>query len=100
VILDAAEAEAPGLQKLARRFLEADAAHLGVPLDLGSVMARRAEGVPEVHITGAADRLLKHLVATEENALDEDSILMALARIGVQAIMTRAELEGPHGSTP
>jgi hypothetical protein len=49
-----------------------------------------------VHITGAADRLLEHLVATEENALDEDSILMALARIGAQAIMARAELEGDH----
>jgi hypothetical protein len=41
-----------------------------VPLDLPNVMARRAEGVPEVHIPGAADRLLEHLVATEANALE------------------------------
>jgi hypothetical protein len=65
VILDAAEAGAPGLRELARRFLEAGTRHLGVPLDAASVMARRSEGVPEVHITGAAGRLLEHLAATE-----------------------------------
>lgn len=32
VILDVAEAEAPGLRELARRFLEAQAAHLGCRL--------------------------------------------------------------------
>jgi len=93
LILDAAETEAPGLRDLARRFLEAEAGHLGVALDLDSVLVRRAEGVPEVHIPGAADRLLEHLVATGENALADDGIVMALARVGAQAIMTRAELE-------
>jgi hypothetical protein len=59
-ILDMAEAEAPALRDLAWRFLEADAGHLGVPLDRVSVLARRAEGVPEVHVTGAADELVLH----------------------------------------
>jgi len=54
VILDAAEAGAPGLRELAGRFPEAGTRHLGVPLDAASVMARRSEGVPEAHITGAA----------------------------------------------
>ena len=93
VILDAAEAEAPGLRELARRFLEADAGHLGVPLDPGSVAARRAEGVPEVHVTGAADRLLGHLVATEPDPLSDGSVVMAMARAGAQAMVTRAEIE-------
>ena len=52
VILDAPEAEAPGLRELARQILETDARHLGVPLDVSSVMARQAEGVPEVYVTG------------------------------------------------
>jgi hypothetical protein len=65
VILDAAKAEAPGLRELARRFLQTEALHLGVPLDVSSVIARQAEGIPELHITGAADRLLEHLIATE-----------------------------------
>jgi hypothetical protein len=56
VILDTAESEAPGLRELARRFLEAEAAHFGMPLDLASVMARRAEGEPELHISGAGRR--------------------------------------------
>jgi hypothetical protein len=51
VITDAAEAEASGLRKLARRFLEAEAGRLGVPLDVDSGLARRAAGEPEVHIT-------------------------------------------------
>lgn len=50
VILDAAEAEAPGLRELAWWFLETGARHLGVPLDVGSVMARQAKGMPEVHL--------------------------------------------------
>ena len=57
------------LRDTARRFLEAEAHHLGVPLDPGSVMAHRAEGVPELHITGAADEMLKHLMGAGENVL-------------------------------
>ena len=59
--------------------MDIDAGHFGVPLDLANVLARRAEGEPEVHIPGAADRLLEHLVATKENALADDGIVMALA---------------------
>ena len=44
VILDAAEAGAPGLREVARRFLEAETRYLGVPLDAACVMARRSEG--------------------------------------------------------
>jgi hypothetical protein len=54
VILDAAEVEAPGLREPARRSLQAKALHLGVLLDVSSVIARQAEGLPELHITGPA----------------------------------------------
>jgi hypothetical protein len=64
-----------------------------VPLDAASVMARRSEGVPEVHITGAAGRLLEHLAATEPDPLNDGSALMALARTGAQAIAMRIETE-------
>ena len=74
-----------------RRFLEAGTRHLGVPLDAASVMARRSEGVPEVHITGAADRLLEHLAATEPDPLNDGSAFRALARIGAQAMVMRIE---------
>jgi hypothetical protein len=92
VILDAAETEAPGLRELARRFLEDEAGHLGVPLDLASVASRRAGGEPEVHVTGAADRLLEHL-AVQPDTLREHSELTALARAGVQALLSRLEAE-------
>ena len=93
VILDAAEAGAPGLREVARRFLEAETRHLDVPLDAASVMARRSEGVPEVHITGAAGRLPGHLAATEPDAPNDGNAFMALARTGAQAIVTRIETE-------
>jgi hypothetical protein len=55
---------------------------------------RRAEGWPEVHITAAADELLTHLLAAGEDVLaDEEGAFMTLARIGAQALMTRAELD-------
>jgi hypothetical protein len=93
VILDAAGAGAPGLRELARRFLEAGTRHLGVPLDAASVMARRSEGVPEVHIPGAAGRLLEHLAATGPDPLNDGNAFMALACIGAQAIGMRIETE-------
>lgn len=101
VILDAAETEARGLRELVRRFLEAEARHLDVPLDLASVMARQAEGVPEVHITGVADELVRHL-ASHADALSGGSALTVLARVGAQAMVSRAELEadGPSVECP
>jgi len=98
VILDPAEAGAPGLREPARRFPEAGTRHLGVPLDAASVMARRSEGVPEAHLTGAAGRLLEHLAATEPDPLNNGSAFMALARTGAQATVTRIETEaaGQH----
>lgn len=92
LILDVAVAEAPGLRDLARRFLESEAGHLGVPLDEASILARRAEGVPEVHVTAAADELVRHLAA-QPGALSDGSALMALANVGAQALVTRAEME-------
>ena len=68
-----------------------------MPLEPGDVLARRAEGVPEVHIAGAADELA-HLAATEADPLREDSPLMALARIGAQAMMTRVELDADRNA--
>ena len=58
LILDTVEAESPGLRDLARRFLKAEAEYLGVPLDEAIVLARRTEGVPEVHVTAATDQLV------------------------------------------
>jgi len=93
VILDAAQAGAPGLRELARRFLEAGSRHLGVPLDAASVMARRSEGMPEVHLTGPAGRLLEHLAATEPDPPNDGNAFMALARTGAQATVMRIETE-------
>ena len=93
VILDAAEVNVPGLRDVARPFLKAEARHFDVPLDLASVVARRADGEPEVHIPGAADLLLEHLAATEADPLGDESALMALARAGAQALMTRIEMD-------
>ena len=84
---------APGLRELARRFLEAETRHLGGPLGAASVMARRSEGVPEVHITSVAGRLPGRLAATEPDPLNDGSALMALARTGAQAIVMRIETE-------
>jgi hypothetical protein len=86
-ILDAAEAEAPGLRELARRFLEAEARHFGVPLDVPSVLGRRAEGEPELHVTGAADELVRHLAA-QPDALGESGTLMMLAYAGSLAMVS------------
>ena len=62
VILDAAEAGLPGCASRPA-VPRADAAHLGVPLDPASVLARRAGGDPDLHVAGAADELVKHLAA-------------------------------------
>jgi hypothetical protein len=94
VILDSAEIEAPALSDTARRFLVTAAWDLGVPLDPASVLLRRAEGWPELHITAAAGEMVAHLAGSEENPLGEESALMTLARIGAQAVMTRAQMEG------
>ena len=101
VILDAAEAEAeaPGLRELARQFVETEARHLGVPFDVSSIMARQAEGVPEVHVTRAADGLPDHLMTTEPGILSDGSTLMALARIGARSMMNRAEIGESTGTS-
>jgi hypothetical protein len=99
LILDSAEIMAPELQDIARRILTATAAQMNVSLELADVLARRAEGWPEVHVTAAADELLTHLLATGEDVLaDEEGAFMTLARIGAQAVITRVELGGPTGS--
>lgn len=82
--------EAPGLRERARRFLQAEARHLDVPLDLASVMARRTESMPEPHVTAAADEPARHLAA-QPGALSDVSALVALAYAGAMAIVTRAE---------
>ena len=100
LILDSAEVVTPALRDTARRILTATAGQMDVSLELTEVLARRAEGWPEVNITAAADELLTHLLAAGEDVLaDEDGAFMTLARIGAQAIMTRAELdEGCEGA--
>jgi hypothetical protein len=80
------------------RFLEEDAAHLGVPFDAGSVLERRAEGVPDVHITAASGELVRHLAVTEADPLADGSAIMVRARAGAHALMSRIELgEGGAG---
>ena len=95
-ILDAAETGVPGLREPARRFLEAvdKARHLDVPLDADSVMARRAEGVPALHLTAAADQLLEHLAAIEGITLPEQGIIAVLAHAGAQLLVSGIELAG------
>jgi hypothetical protein len=61
---------------------------------------RAGKGLPELHITGAAEELLAHLVAAEPDPFSDEGGLMALARIGAQTIMTRAELGRPADSPP
>ena len=96
VILYAAELEAPALRETARRFLEAEAARFGVPLDPADVLLRRARGGSEMHIMGAAHELLAHLTATGADPLGEGSPLMVLARAGAPALMSRLELDCPQ----
>jgi len=60
IILGAAEIEAPGLKDVVWRFLESEVRHVGVPLDLASVLARRAEREPELHLHGAPDDLFEY----------------------------------------
>jgi hypothetical protein len=94
LIPDTAEAEAPALRALAREILEAEAAHPGVSLDDADIVPRRAEGIPAVHITAAADELLEHLAAIEGTALPDRGIIAVLARAGAQMLMSAAELDG------
>ena len=49
-------------------------------------------GVPEVHFTGAADELVRHLAA-QPDAFSEASGLMMLAYAGALAMVSRAELD-------
>jgi hypothetical protein len=93
VILDAAEAGRPHCASPPASSWRPIPGTRGVPLDTASMMARRSEGVPEVHITEAADRLLEHLAATEPDPLNNGSALMALADTGAQAIVTRIKTE-------
>ena len=93
VILDAAEAGRPHCASPPAGCWRPRPGTRGVPLDAASVMARRSEGVPEVHITGAAGRLPEHLAATEPDPLNDGSAFMALARTGAQATVMRIEIE-------
>jgi hypothetical protein len=93
MIMNAAEVAPPALRALAREILEAQAQHLGVSLDVGDVLARRAEGAPAPHITAAADKLLEQLAALEGTTPPGRGILAVLARVGAQLLMTATELE-------
>jgi hypothetical protein len=75
LILDSAEIMAPALKDTARRVLTANAGQMDVSLEVADVLARRAEGWPEVRITAAVGELLMHhLLATGEDVLaDEES---------------------------
>lgn len=74
LILDSAEIMAPALKDTARRVLTANAGQMDVSLEVADVLARRAEGWPEVRITAAVSELLMHLLATGEDVLaDEES---------------------------
>jgi hypothetical protein len=68
-----------------------------VPLYDANVLARRAEGAPEVHGSGAADDFVRHLAA-QPDALSDGFTLMMLASVGALAMVTRVEAEevGQH----
>ena len=93
MIMSAAEVAPPAMRALAREILEAQARHLGVSLDVGDVLARRAEGAPAPHITAAADKLLEQLAAIEGTTPPGRGILAVLARAGAQLLMTATALE-------
>ena len=93
LILDSAEIMALALRDTVRGILTVTAGQMDVSLEVTEVLARRAEGWPEVHITAAANELLTQLLATEENMFDEESTLMTLTRIDAQAILNRIEIE-------
>jgi len=84
VIVYIAELEAPSLRETERRILEAEAARFGVPFG-------RAHGGSTVHVLAAGDELVQHLAATEPDPLGEHSQLMALARAGALALVSRME---------
>ena len=92
IILDAAEARAPGLRELARRFLKAETRHPG-----RAARCSQRDGTPirgrarSAHHRGG--RLLEHLAATEPDPLNDGRAYMALARTGAQAIVTRIETQ-------
>ena len=62
-------------------------------------MARRAEGVPEVHVTAAADELVRHLAA-QPDALSDGSALMMLAYPGALTMVTRTDMDDRYASEP
>lgn len=96
LILETAEAAAPALRALAREILDAEARHLGVSLESVDVLLRRAEGTPAVHLTAAADQLLKHLAAIEGTAPVDHGIIAVLARAGAQLLVSGIELGGAY----
>jgi hypothetical protein len=94
LIADAGEAEAPTLRIFAAEILASTARDMCVSLGPADVLLRRARGVPEVHITAAADVLLDHLAAIEGIALDNQGAIMVLAKAGARPLMSRAGLAG------
>ena len=93
VIVYTAELEAPALSETGRRFLEAEAARLGVPLAPADVLLRQARGGPVMHLMAAAHELVAHLAATGADPVSEDSAVMVLARAGALALMSRIETD-------
>jgi hypothetical protein len=59
-----------------------------VPLDVTRVLGRRAEEMPEVHVTAAAEEMLTGVVAGEESAP------LVLGWIGARVGVTQAETGG------
>ena len=98
LILDSAEIVTAGLTDTARQILMATARDMNLSLELADVLARRAGGWPEAHITAAADELLTHMLAAGEVVLADEGVFMTPARIGARPIMTRTELDGTDTS--
>ena len=94
LILDTAAAPAPALRALATEILQAEAARLGVSLDVADVLVRRAEGAPAVHVAAAAGQLLGHLAAIEGTTVPDQGIVAVLARAGAQLLVSGIELDG------
>ena len=101
--LGAAEVEHQALMDTARRVLRGTCERMGVRLEPLGVMLRVAEDAPTRHLTATADELLTRLRVRGLDSLGEESDLMALARIGALAILSRIEIEEAgkaHGETP
>jgi hypothetical protein len=93
LILDSAEIVSPGLTDTARRILAATARDMDPSLELADVLACQAEAWPDVHITAAADEIVKHL-GRRARCPRRGGRLHDAGTCRAQMLMSRTEMDG------